>query len=55
VGCPSLRVVDIPSQWDARDAKRCFSIRVHGIIKGGPVVTGVASEVVGVGSEGVLY
>jgi hypothetical protein len=23
----SLGVVDIPAQWDARDAKRCFSIR----------------------------
>jgi hypothetical protein len=27
----------------------------HKIIKGGPVVIGVASEVVGVGSEGALY
>jgi hypothetical protein len=23
---PSLGVVDIPVQWDARDAKRCFSV-----------------------------
>jgi hypothetical protein len=29
VGCPSLRVMDIPLQWDARDAKRCFSIRAQ--------------------------
>jgi hypothetical protein len=24
---PSLQVVDIPAQWDARDAKRCFCVR----------------------------
>jgi hypothetical protein len=24
---PSLGVVDIPTQWDARDVKRCFGVR----------------------------
>jgi hypothetical protein len=35
--------------------QRGVSVLGHRIIKGGLVVTGVASEVVGVGSEGVLY
>jgi hypothetical protein len=35
--------------------RRGVSVLGCGIIKGGPVVTGVASEVVGVGSEGALY
>ena len=26
---PSLGVVDIPVQWDARDAKRCFGVRAR--------------------------
>jgi hypothetical protein len=26
---PSLGVVDIPAQWDARNAKRCFGVRVR--------------------------
>jgi hypothetical protein len=29
MSCPSLWVVDIPGQWDARDAKRWFSGRVR--------------------------
>jgi hypothetical protein len=32
-----------------------ISVLGRGIIKGAPVVTGVASEVVGVDSGGVLY
>jgi hypothetical protein len=27
MSCPSLWVVDIPTQWDARDVKRWFCVR----------------------------
>jgi hypothetical protein len=38
-----------------RGIRRGISVLGRGIIKGGPVVTGVSSEVVGEDSRGVLY
>jgi hypothetical protein len=43
MSCPSLWVVDIPAQWDARDAKRWFCVR-EGSPTGVPLVRGLFLE-----------
>jgi hypothetical protein len=51
---PSLRVVDIPAQWDARNTKGDFSIRVRNYERGSNCDWN-CFEVVGADSGVALY
>ena len=51
---PSLWVVDIPAQWDARNVKRCLELG-RGITNGGLVGAGFVSGGMGGDSAGARY